>query len=279
MGERVGLVSPGAMGAHVGAALVGNGHEVLWAGRGRSEETRRRATEAGLVDAGDLRSLTEDATLVLSVCPPGAAGTVAALVAEQAFSGLYVDANAVSPSTARSVEATVTAAGATYVDGGIVGPPPRSLGTTRLYLAGAKARAVALLFDGTPLAAVALDAEPPAASALKMCYAAYTKGAAALLLAIRALAASQGVDEDLLAEWAQSLPELEERSEFVARRNAPKAWRFVDEMHEIADTFRDSALPDGFHRAAADIYSRLVPCKGGGLGLDEVLQLLLRDER
>jgi hypothetical protein len=91
-----------------------------------------------------------------------------------------------------------------------------------------------------------------------MAYAAWTKGSAALLLAIRELAQARGVEDALSAEWARSLPELEGRSAAAARSAAAKGWRWIGEMHEIADTFAASDLPDGFHRAAAEVYERLV---------------------
>jgi len=102
---------------------------------------------------------------------------------------------------------------------------------------------------------------PGAASALKMVYAAYTKGVSALLMGIRALAASEGVDDALLAEWHRSQPDLPKRSEAAARDNARKAWRFVGEMEEIAATFEGVGLPGGFHEAAGEIYRRLVAFK------------------
>ena len=43
--------------------------------------------------------------------------------------------------------------------------------------------------------------------------------------------------------------------------SASKAWRFSGEMAEIAATFREADLPDGFHQAAADIYLRLSDLK------------------
>jgi len=95
-----------------------------------------------------------------------------------------------------------------------------------------------------------------AASALKMCFAAWTKGAAALLLDVRALAVAEGVEDALVAEWQGSLPDLAARSLQAAGQAAMKGWRWVGEMDQIAATFRSAGLPDGFHRAAAEIYTR-----------------------
>jgi 3-hydroxyisobutyrate dehydrogenase-like beta-hydroxyacid dehydrogenase len=257
----IGVLHPGEMGSAVAAAAAGGGAQLLWASEGRSVTTRRGADGAGMHDAGTLAALVGRSDVLLSICPPHAAVDVARAVAAHRFSGLYVDANAVSPGTARDIGALVERAGAAFVDGGIVGPPPRRPGTTRLYVAGGEAGRVAAPFAGSPLEVLVLDGVPGTASALKMAYAAWTKGSAALLMAIRALAALEGVDGALVREWERSVPDLPERSEAAVRGNARKAWRFVGEMDEIAATFAAAGLPDGFHRAAGEVYQRLARYK------------------
>jgi 3-hydroxyisobutyrate dehydrogenase-like beta-hydroxyacid dehydrogenase len=248
----IGLLHPGEMGAAVAAALRGRGHHVVWASARRSAETRERAQEAGLEDAGSVVELVGGSDVILSVCPPDAALEVAGSVA--GFQGVFVDANAIAPATARQVAAVVAAGGADCVDGGIVGPPPRATGTTRLYLSGPKREVVAGLFTGTVVDARVLSDEVGTASALKMAYAAWTKGTAALLLAVGELARQEGVESALHEEWSLSLPELTERSQRAARSADAKGWRWVGEMEEIASTFDTAGLPDGFHRAAAEVF-------------------------
>ena len=253
----IGLLHPGDMGSMVGAAAKAGGARVLWMSEGRSPASRKRAESGGLEEAGTLGQLVKASDVILSVCPPHAALDVARAVTAQRFAGLYVDGNAVSPATAREIGAVVEAGGASFVDGGIVGPPPQNRGTTRLYLSGKDAVRLVPFFAAGPLEAIVVDGPAGAASALKMAYASYTKGSAALLMAIRALAAAEGIDAALLAEWQRSQPDLAARSESAAGRNAKKAWRFVGEMEEIAATFADAGLPDGFHQAAAEIYRRM----------------------
>ncbi len=248
MTESILLLHPGEMGASIGAALRANGHVVRWVSDSRSDETRQRAVAADLMLAETLENALAHVENVISVCPPDAAEEVARSVRDRGFSGVYVDANAVSPATARRI---ADIAGSGFVDGGIIGPPARRPGATRLYLSGDLAYRVASWFEGTLVDARVVEC---AASALKMCYAAYTKGSSALILAIRALAASQGVEHALLSEWNISQPGLVSRSDSAARGTSPKAWRFEGEMREIAATFRDAGLPSGFHEAASDIY-------------------------
>jgi 3-hydroxyisobutyrate dehydrogenase-like beta-hydroxyacid dehydrogenase len=269
----VGLLHPGEMGASIGATLRRAGAEVLWVSAGRGAATRRRAQAAGLTDADTLPALLARSQVVLSVCPPHAAGEVARTVAAQGFGGVFVDANAVAPSTARELGAVVEQAGGRFVDGDLIGGPVRPGGATRLYLSGPAAEEVAALFAPTNLEAVALGDDVAAASALKMCYAAWTKGTSALLLAIRAAASVYGVDAALVAEWARTQPDLAARSE-AAVGTARKAWRFAGEMDQIAACFAEAGLPDGFARAAAELYRRLADFKEleGDPPLDQVLE-------
>ena len=269
------LLHPGAMGASIGAALVANGHGVRWVSAGRSAATRKRAEDAGLAAVETLGGGLASADVVLSVCPPDSALDVAAEVRRTGCSGPFVDANAVSPTTAAKLAELF---GERYVDGGIVGPPAWREGATRMYLSGANAAAVATLFAGSLVDARAIDGGPGAASALKMCYAAFTKGSSALLLGVRALAEHYDVTAELLAEWCISQPGLEARSDATARATSAKAWRFEGEMREIAATFSGAELPSGFHDAAASLYARMAPLKdvSGGADIDTVLKAILR---
>jgi 3-hydroxyisobutyrate dehydrogenase-like beta-hydroxyacid dehydrogenase len=250
-----GILHPGEMGAAIGAALRGRDLPVCWAGSGRSAATTRRAETAGLRDAGSVAAVCAAADVIVSICPPHAALEVAASVAAQGFSGTYLDANAISPGTAARVAETVGGSAA-YVDGGVVGPPPTERGRTRLFLSGDRAAELAGLLGGGPLEAIALDGGTTAASALKMTYAAWTKGSAALLLALREAARGHGVEDALAAEWARSQPALADRWESALDSARAKGWRWTAEMTEIARTFAEAGQPAGFHEAAAEVYGR-----------------------
>jgi 3-hydroxyisobutyrate dehydrogenase-like beta-hydroxyacid dehydrogenase len=234
---------------------------VLWASEGRTAASRARADAAGLVDACTVAGLVERASVVFSVCPPGSAREVASLVASCGFRGGYVDLNAVSPGTTAQIAAIAEAGGATFVDGGIVGGPPRAPGSTRVYLSGPHAGDIVALLDGTVFGAVELSGGVGAASALKACYAGWTKTTNALILAVRATAVAYGVEDALLGEWARSQPDLVARSEWAAAATARKAWRYTGEMEEHAATFGAVGVPGGFHGAAAEVFERLAGFK------------------
>jgi 3-hydroxyisobutyrate dehydrogenase-like beta-hydroxyacid dehydrogenase len=240
------------MGAAVAAGLVGRGHQVGWVHTGRTEATVRRAEQAGLTPFDDLDELLAHADIVFSICPPHGALEVARLLA--GFRGIVVDANAVSPETSVLIGRTVTSGGARYVDGGIIGPPPMAAGTTRLYLAGDDGE-VTNLFAGSALDVVNLHSAPPAASALKMTYAAWTKTTAALLVSIRRTAAAYGVDDDLVNEWAMSQPHLAAAWRQARQQSHEKGWRWSYELAEVGRTFAAVGQPEGFGAAASEVFA------------------------
>jgi 3-hydroxyisobutyrate dehydrogenase-like beta-hydroxyacid dehydrogenase len=243
------------MGASVGAAARRNHHTVFWASQGRSASTAKRASRGDLEDAGTVPDLLKRSEIVLSICPPHAAENVAHEVAELGFAGIYAECNAICPDRTRDIQRIVEKAGAAYVDGGIIGGPAWTPeGHTHLYLSGPRAGEVAVCFADSLVTARVISERIGAASALKMGYAAYTKGTTALLTAILGMVEKEGVRAELAQQWGDTFT-----NQAVRRvcSNTAKAWRFVGEMHEIAATFRGAGLPGGFHEAAADIYERL----------------------
>ena len=258
------VLHPGSMGGAVAAALTDVGHSVHWVTAGRSIATAERASAAGSIGHDSLAEALAEVDVVLSICPPDNAVQVAQDVAAAAQTTgrhpIYVDANAIAPITMSVIEASLTKAGCAVVDGGIIGFPPVTAGTTRLYISGETSEA-ASLFEGSRLECVAMEGGVGAASALKMAYAAWTKGSAALLLTIAATAEAHGVAADLYAEWDRSQPGLTERLARTAPHTALKAWRWQGEMQEIAATMAQHGLPAGFHLAASETWRRLADFK------------------
>jgi len=256
-GYTIGLLHPGAMGSTLGQSIVAGGHRVVWAGDGRSDASKKRASESQLEDVRSLSALVKNSDFIFSVCPPHSALEVARSVANENFSGIFIDCNAVSTETTQATQQVLEDSGANFVDGGIIGPPARKPGSTRLYLSGKKAPEIVPLLATGLLPGIAISDKPGDASVLKMAYASYTKGHSALLLLSRALASSAGIEAHLLKEWSLSQPDLEHRCETEGATAASKAWRFNGEMREIASTMQSASLPPQFHEGAAEIYDRL----------------------
>ena len=281
MARHIGILHPGEMGISIAASAQNSGCEVYWISEGRRQQTRERAAQFHLHDARTLASLCAECPIIISVCPPDAAESLANDVAAAGFTGIYVDANAIAPQRTIKIGETMSAAGVSFVDGGIIGFPAWKPGTTCLYLSGQGAAAVADCFSAGPLDVKILGSTIGKASALKMCYAANTKGTVALLAAILATAETLGVREELFAQWKRDDPVLPEQVQKRIQANTSKAWRFVGEMEEISRTFSEAGSPGEFHAAAANIYRRLARFKDSGTPptLDEILAALTEHSR
>ena len=164
-----------------------------------------------------------------------------------------------------------------FIDGGIIGGPAWTPNETWLYLSGKDADKIIECFTKGSLGTKVIGGEIGKASALKMCYAAYSKGTTALLAAILAAAESFDVRDELYQQWDMDDSSFSEQVHRRTTRVTAKAWRFEGEMHEIASTLQEASLPDGFHKAAAEIYRRMAGFKDNPETpqLNDVLKTLL----
>ena len=275
---KIGILHPGEMGVSIVASAINSGHQVHWASSSRSDKTRQRAEKYNLIEVDSLAKLCLISEIIVSVCPPHASEDVAQSVIEHGFKGYYLDANAISPQRTIRINQMMDANGIHFIDGGIIGGPAWTPKETWLYLSGKDAKVIADCFINGPLETQIIGDEIGKASALKMCYAAYSKGTTALLTAILATAESLGVRDELYQQWDMDNSDFVKQAEGRATRVTAKAWRFEGEMHEIASTFQEAGLPNGFHKAAAEIYHRIAGFKDSSQipALDEVLTALTK---
>ncbi|HEX3403228.1 MAG TPA: DUF1932 domain-containing protein [Acetobacteraceae bacterium] len=255
----VAVIAPGMMGSGVGQRLVENGVEVRTALGGRSDATVARAKAAGMVGVSDEQIAAAD--IILSIVPPGDALGLAERLAPAlrtaARKPIYVDCNALNPGTVLHIARVVEATGATFVDGGIIGGPPKpgSKGT-KIYLSGEAASRVAEL-TGYGLEMPIQPGPIGAASAMKMSYAGITKGFTALGAAMMLAATRAGTAEDLKAELSASQPALFGWLTRQTPNMYSKAYRWVAEMEEIAQFVGEDPAARQFYEGAARLYERI----------------------
>jgi putative dehydrogenase len=259
----IAIIAQGAMGAGIGHRLSGKGATVLTSLAGRSAASAQRAAAAGMRDA--TAAEIADADIFLSVLPPAEARACAAWLAPAltAASGkaIYVDCNAISPATATEVAAIIAPTGAAFVDGGIIGGPPREDGYTPvLYVAGPEAERLASLRDHG-LDVRVTPGPIGAASALKMSYAGITKGLVALSSAMMLAATRAGAAEGFRAELARSQPQLLAWFGRMVPPMPDKAYRWVGEMEEIADFTGPEAA--AIYQAIAGFYEGMATDQAG----------------
>src|SRR5579864_5039511 len=253
MGIVVAVVAQGSMGAGVGRRLQESGAEVRTLLSGRSTKSAERARAAGMIPAADERALLEGADFFLAILPPSEvenlARRVAPVLSALPKKPIYVDCNAVSPQTASRVAAIIEPTGAKFVDGGIIGGPPRPGYSPAIYASGRAAGETAVLRDwGIDWRVI--DGPVGAASGLKMSYAGITKGSTAIAAAMLLGAARFGCGEALIAELSKSQPEMLKRMRGSIPGMYDKAYRWVGEMEEISDFH-------GANKPAADMYAAI----------------------
>ena len=255
----VAVIAPGMMGAAVGARLVERGLKVLTSLEGRSSETAKRAKASGMIPASEEEIAAAD--FILSIIPPGDAVALAqrfapALSASNA-KPLYVDCNAIAPPTTERVAAAIAPTGCPFVDAGIIGPPPKpNEAGPRFYASGKEAPRFATLKQ-YGLDIRLLEGPLTAASALKMSYAGITKGTQALGAAMMLAATRCGSADPLLAELKVSQPHLLPWLYRSLSVMPPKAYRWVAEMHEIANFVGEDPAAHELYTGAAHFYEEI----------------------
>jgi 3-hydroxyisobutyrate dehydrogenase-like beta-hydroxyacid dehydrogenase len=239
---------------------------------GRSSATAQRAKDAGLTECSSLEGALSASGVVLSICPPQAAEDVAAKVADHAFQGLYIDANAISPQRMARIASVIRPAPA-VLDGAIFGPPPRAGRSCRLYVAGGghATGLVEALFKDSAVEVRSAGEHVGSASALKTSFAGFQKAARALAGVSHALADAHGVAA-LLTDEAMRMPaQILSDPEYLPSV-AARAWRWGPEMHEVADALREAGLPTEMAEAAASVMAHWEKDKDQyGLPLADVL--------
>jgi len=256
--RNVGVVSPGDMGQAIAGRLKESGMNVYTALDGRSERTKALARAAGLTDCGSMEKLVAVCELVISVINPGEALNVARQVAaamkKTGRKVALADLNAVSPQTARDEDRMIRDAGGMFIDGGIIGPPPRGeKDKPRIYVSGPDA----YLFEqiNHPNLQVRVMSERIGdASGVKMCYAAMTKGTTALAVELLVAARKLGVEQALEKELRESRNDVFDWQIKNIAGMPPKAYRWVPEMQEIAKTFGELGLTRRIFEGATDMY-------------------------
>jgi len=255
--RTVAILSPGEMGAATGKAFQEHGFDIITSLEGRSETSRKRASAAGFRDCGSIASVLAEADIVFSILPPGDALTqaerVAAAMKETGHTPPYFDCNAVSPETAAQIGKFIEAAGAAYIDGGIVGNPPGAAVPTRFFVSGSGAKEMNI-FDGKGVDIKQCGPEAGKASAIKMCYAGITKGTSALHAAMLMAAEKLGITDDLHDELTYSQGAMYKRMEVLTSALPAVSDRYIGEMEEIAKTMSAIGIPSGFHDGSADLY-------------------------
>ena len=255
--DTIAILSPGDMGHAVGGVLGEQGFRVVTCLDGRSARTRGLAEKAGLEQLPTMTELVAASDLILSiVAPAGAMPLARAVAAATSKSGArpyFAECNAVSPRMAAQIDSVITAAGGRFIDASIIGPPPGKGDAPRFYTSGVHASVMSRL-QSPDIQVRPIGDKIGAASGIKMCYAALTKGSQALWVALLTAARRMDLSEELASELAYSQQATVAQMQKQLPGMVVKAPRWVAEMEETAATFEQVGVTSGFHLGAAEVY-------------------------
>jgi 3-hydroxyisobutyrate dehydrogenase-like beta-hydroxyacid dehydrogenase len=256
--RKIGITSIGDMGTQIAKRLKLAGYELYTSLDGRSERTKALSAKAGATDCGSIEKLVATCDMIMSVLDPsaavGKAREVAAGIRATGKKILFVDGNAVAPATAQEIDKIIRDAGGYSVDGSILRVTTREKKSElRIYVSGPEASVLTQINDEI-LKFRVVGEQVGNASALKMCYGAFTKGALALGVELLLVGRKLGVGDALEAEFEDTQPDVYKW--ILGRTNgmAPKAYRYVPEMLEVAKTFEDAGMTPRMMQGAADVF-------------------------
>lgn len=276
MADTIGVIAMGEMGSGVARRLHERGATVITQLTGRSAASAARAERAGAIPVSTDEEFVSRADFILSIVPPGDAVALAERLApavkRAARKTIYVDCNAVSPQTAERIGIALKDTGCTYVDAGIIGPPPSATARTIFYASGPGAKEFERLAE-RGLSIRAMDGPNGAASAMKLSYAGITKGCTAIGSAMMLGATRGGTADALLQELSESQPMLLNWMRGFVSRMPPKAYRWVAEMEEIAQFQQDDPAARDMYLGIARFYKQIAAALEAPKPGDAVAQL------
>ena len=256
--RSVGIMSPGDMGNAIGRILRDGEFDVLTCLEERSGLTRMRASEAGIRDVPSLDDLVRQSDLVVSVLVPSEAMALAKRVADSisrtGAGPVFAEFNAIAPQTVATIGHMMMGLGVTFIDASIIGEPPQAgKRSPRFYCSGPDTSAMEPLVE-CGLDVRTLGPEIGQASALKMVYAASTKGTTALWTELMVAAQAFGLKDALEAEFGTSRTQVWQALISRIPSMPRRARRWIGEMEEIAATFDGLGMTPRILLGAADMY-------------------------
>ncbi|KAL5119501.1 hypothetical protein ACEQ8H_002566 [Pleosporales sp. CAS-2024a] len=255
----IAILSIGQMGLGIASLLLAHDYRVITnvSDRGPSTQARAKSANIPCVDTDD--ELVQQADYIFSIVPPrDAVATAQRIVAAKPTKEIwYYDLNAISPATARQLDALLQAKhGIKFVDGGIIGGPPQpsqdgSWTKPGIPLSSPHALPDAKLLETLNMRVVADTIGT--ASGLKCCFAALSKGFTALALQSFTTAASLGVYDQLQHYLDTYNPSMAEKARQSVVGCTGKAYRWVEEMRQIGECF----AADGGWEAQAKVFREI----------------------
>ncbi|KAL5051635.1 hypothetical protein BDW71DRAFT_171504 [Aspergillus fruticulosus] len=285
----IGILSIGEMGLGIANLLISHGYRVATFVEDRSERTRERAQSINIQLCPSPKDLVSLCSVILSIVPPKESFLTAQRVHENTPRSpsrnnplYYLDLNATAPSLSRDTNRLLSSnPNIVYIDGGIIGGPPRQTSTSISIGGEYKWTRPSLVTSGPSLPSTLkythlirtlniehLSPSIGAASGLKMCFASMTKGVFALAIQSFVTAESMGVFPELKRYMGKHNPETLDFVNKGVVGMPPKAWRWINEMQQIGAMMEEEGdFSGGLFREIGEVYR--VVAEDTALGLEQ----------
>jgi len=232
-----------------------------------------QAAQAGVIHCDSMASMCLQGDLVISAVTASNTLAVAQEAARHIRPGsVFLDLNSASPGTKQQAATLIEAAGASYVEAGVMTSVPPYGIRVPMLLGGPRAAELAGLLQGWGMDAQPVSEQLGVASAIKMCRSVMIKGLEALVIESYATARRYGVEDQVLPTLAETFPSIdwEKQGAYFFMRVAQHGQRRAEEMREAARTVREAGFEPLMASAIADKQQWMADLAATGLfaGLD-----------
>jgi len=248
----IGLIGYGEVGKTFGAGLKNKpgvqsvgAWDLNFIDPARQAHDLAQAAEAGVVAHASMRALCQASTLVISAVTASNTLRVAEEAAPHLRPGtVFLDLNSASPGTKQQCAARVEAAGAHYVEAGVMTSVPPYGIRVPMLLGGERAAELAEALVAWGLDTRAVSERLGVASAIKMSRSVMIKGLEALVIESYATARAYGVEDHVLPTLQETFPSIDwsRQGAYFFSRVVQHGKRRAEEMREAANTVREAGF-------------------------------------
>ncbi len=213
------------------------------------------AQGAGVQAAGSMAALCARADLVISAVTASNTLAVAEAAAAHIQRGaVFLDLNSASPATKQAAARLIEAAGALYVEAGVMTSVPPYGIRVPMLLGGAHARPLAAVLQAWGMDATVVSERLGVASAIKMCRSVMIKGLEALVIESYTTARAYGVEDQMIATLQETFPSIDwqQQGAYFFSRVVQHGQRRAEEMRESASTVREAGFAPLMTASIAD---------------------------
>ncbi len=250
--QRVGLIGYGEVGKNFAVGLLGkpgvagvSAWDLKFVAPQTGSTELQHAAAHGIGACASARALCESSDLIISAVTASSTLAVAQEAAQHIRQGaVFLDLNSASPGTKQQAGALIDAAGASYVEAGVMTSVPPYGIKVPMLLGGQQAAALAVGLVSWGMDARAVSEKLGVASAIKMCRSVMIKGLEALVIESYATARAYGVEDHVLPTLQETFPSIDWSAQgaYFFSRVAQHGKRRAEEMREAANTVRESGF-------------------------------------